>query len=93
MGLNSGAVCTVTEDAEDYTATHVIDGGNSVTGNSSGALTLTNADRTVAFTNTREGIIPTGVLLTIAPFAIGLLLFGALAVFLIARKKRRTEDE
>lgn len=93
LGLNAGAACTVSEDAQDYTPTHVIDNGSSVSGNNSGQITLVDADHSVAFTNKRDGIIPTGVLLTIAPFAIGLLLFGALAVFLIARKKRRTEDE
>ena len=93
LGLNAGAVCTVSEDAQDYTASHVVDNGSTVTGANSGAITLADASHSVAFTNTRDGIIPTGVLLTIAPFAIGLLLFGALAVFLIARKKRRTEDE
>ena len=93
IGLNAGAVCTVSEDAQDYTASHVIDSGSVISGNNSGAITLTNANSSVAFTNTRDGIIPTGVLLTIAPFAIGLLLFGALAVFFIARRKRREEEE
>ena len=93
LGLNAGAVCTVSEDAQDYTPSHVVDGGSSVNGNNSGAITLENANHSVAFTNSRDGIIPTGVLLTIAPFAIGLLLFGALAIFFIARRKRRVEDE
>ena len=51
------------------------------------------ADITAAFTNTKQGVVPTGVLLTVAPFAIGLLLFGALAVFFVARKKKRAEEE
>ena len=93
LGLNAGAVCTVSEDAQDYTPSHVVDGGSSVNGNNSGAITLENANHSVAFTNSRDGIIPTGVLLTIAPFAIGLLLFGALGIFFIARRKRRVEDE
>lgn len=93
LGLNAGAICTVSEDAQDYTASHAVDGGSSVTGNNSGAITLVDANHSVAFTNERDGIIPTGVLLTIAPFAIGLLLFGALAIFFIARRKRRVEDE
>ena len=93
VNLNKDAVCTVSEDAEDYTPTYVIDSGSSVSGNNSGQITLADADHSVAFTNTRNGIIPTGVLLTIAPFAIGLLLFGALAIFFIARRKRRVEDE
>ena len=88
IGLNAGAVCTVTEDAEDYTATHRLDSGNAVSGESSGAVTL-NSDHSVAFTNTRNGIIPTGVIMTIAPFAIGICVFGAVIIFIISRRKRR----
>ena len=87
-GLNQGAVCTVTEDAEDYTATHSLDGNEAVSGNSSGAVTL-NSDHSVAFTNTRNGVIPTGVIMTIAPFAIGICVFGAIIIFIICRRKRR----
>lgn len=89
LGLNAGAVCTVTEDADDYTATHSLDGGEAVTGESSGAVTLADSDHSVAFTNTRTGIIPTGVIMTIAPFAIGICVFGAIIIFMISRRKRR----
>ena len=88
IGLNQGAVCTVTEDAEGYTATHSLDGNEAVSGNSSGEVTL-NSNHSVAFTNTREGIIPTGVIMTIAPFAIGICGFGAIIIFIICRRKRR----
>ena len=89
IGLNEGAVCTVTEDPGDYTATHSLDGGNAVSGNSSGTVTL-DSDHSVAFTNTRNGIIPTGIIMTIAPFAIGICVFGAVFIFIICRKKRRS---
>ena len=89
IGLNKGAVCTVTEDPDDYTATRSLDGGNAVSGNSSGAVTL-DSDHSVAFTNTRNGIIPTGIIMTIAPFAIGICVFGAVFIFIICRKKRRS---
>ena len=89
IGLNAGAVCTVTEDADDYNATHSLDGGASVAGDSSGAVTLADSDHSVAFTNTRNGIIPTGVIMTIAPFAIGICVFGAIIIFMISRRKRR----
>ena len=49
---------------------------------------LANSDHTVAFTNTRNGIIPTGVIMTVAPFAIGICLFGAVIIFIICRRKR-----
>lgn len=89
IGLNAGAVCTVSENAEDYTATHSLDNGTAVSGNSSGAVTLTDSDHSVAFTNTRNGVIPTGVIMTIAPFAIGICVFGAIIIFIICRRKRR----
>ena len=89
IGLNAGAVCTVTEDPDDYTATHSLDGGEAVSGESSGAVTLADRDHSVAFTNTRNGIIPTGVIMTIAPFAIGICVFGAVIIFIIVRRKRR----
>ena len=89
IGLNAGAVCTVSENAEDYTATHSLDNDTAVSGNSSGAVTLTNSDHSVAFTNTRNGIIPTGIIMTIAPFAIGICVFGAIIIFIIVRRKRR----
>ena len=89
IGLNEGAVCTVTEDPGDYTPTHSLDSGNAVSGNSSGAVTL-DSDHSVAFTNTRNGIIPTGIIMTIAPFAIGICVFGAVFIFIICRKKRRS---
>ena len=89
IGLNKGAVCTVTEDPDDYTATRSLDGGNAVSGTSSGAVTL-NSDHSVAFTNTRNGIIPTGIIMTIAPFAIGICVFGAVFIFIICKRKRRS---
>ncbi len=89
IGLNAGAVCTVTEIPDDYTATHSLDGGKAVSGESSGEVTLADSDHSVAFTNTREGIIPTGIIMTIAPFAIGICGFGAIIIFIICRRKRR----
>ena len=88
-GLNEGAVCTVTEDEDDYTPTYSLDGGNAVSGNSR-AVTLADSDHSVAFTNTRNGIIPTGIIMTIAPFAIGICVFGAVFIFIIVRRKRRS---
>lgn len=89
IGLNKGAVCTVTEDPDDYTATHSLDSGEENSGPSQGAVTL-DSDHSVAFTNTRNGIIPTGIIMTIAPFAIGICVFGAVFIFIICRKKRRS---
>ena len=89
IGLNKGAICTVTEDPDGYTATHSLDGAEAVSGESSGAVTLADSNHSVAFTNTRNGVIPTGVIMTIAPFAIGICVFGAVIIFIISRRKRR----
>ena len=106
LGLPTTATYTVVEDEEDYTKAEDNDlvavpaQGNSGDNDYVAAKTYSddytgtmNADKYVGYTNTRDGIIPTGVLLTVAPFAIGLLLFGALAIFFIARKKKRAEEE
>ena len=89
VGLNAGAVCTVTENPDDYTATYSLDGGDAVSGADSSDVTL-DRDHSVAFTNTRNGIIPTGIIMTIAPFAIGICVFGAVFIFIIVRRKRRS---
>lgn len=95
-GLPDGVTYTVTEAPEDYTQINGITATVSGDANkvySDSTTDILSGDIKTGFTNNKDGVIPAGVLLTIAPFAIGLLLFGALAVFLIARKKRRTEDE
>ena len=88
IGLNAGAVCTVTENAEDYTATHSLDAAAAVSGNSC-TVTLADDNHSVAFTNTRTGIIPTGIIMTIAPFAVGILVFGGVIVLIIYKRKKR----
>ena len=81
--LNKGATYTVREDPEDYIPS--VD-GTSNTYTSTG--TLADADASTAFTNTHNGIIPTGVIITIAPFMIGLLLFGAVILVMVNRRRR-----
>ncbi len=88
LGLNQGAVCSVSEAEQDYTASYILDSGSTVSGNSTGNITLANSDHEVAFTNRRDGIIPTGIIIAIAPYAIGILLIGAIAIFAISRKRR-----
>lgn len=89
-GLTPGATCTVSETAGDYTPSIVIDNGSPISASSTGTITM-NDNHQADFTNTREGVIPTGVILTVAPFAIGLLVAAAVIFFLIGRKKKREE--
>ena len=90
-GLPEGYGYTLTEDAEDYASSATIsatDGKGGVAYSDPATGSNVAADIKTGFTNTRNGIIPTGVLLTIAPFAIGILLFGALIIFFIAKRRR-----
>jgi hypothetical protein len=92
IGLNSGAKYTISEDNDDYTATYKINSGTAQNGNTTSEQTL-SANTTVEFTNTRNGIIPTGIIIAIAPYVIGLCLFGAVVIFMLGRKKRQSAEE
>ena len=85
--LPKGITYTVTEVEEDYVKTedNDVQGDGSYTDANTGTL---DDDKFVGYTNTREGIIPTGVILTVAPFMIGLLVFGAVMMFVISRRRR-----
>ena len=101
LGLPTTATYTVVEAEEDYTKAEKNDlvavaaqgtqgdpdyvAAKTYDDNYTGTM---DTDKYVGYTNTRDGIIPTGVLLTIAPFAIGILLFGALIIFIIAKRRR-----
>ena len=90
--LNKGYNYTVEENAEDYDPSVGID--NEGTDNDFNApytdQNVTAELTKTGYTNTREGIIPTGVIITVAPFMIGLLLFGAVMLFMISRRRRAT---
>lgn len=87
LDLPVGATYTVTEEEEDYESDDA-----SVTGytDPTTGTFVKDTDVKTSYTNSREGIIPTGVILTIAPFMIGLLLFGAVMMFMISRRRRAT---
>ena len=90
-GLPEGYGYTLTEDAEDYASSATISATNGKSGvaySDPATGSSVAADIKTGYTNERTGIIPTGVLLTIAPFAIGLLLFGALIIFFVAKRRR-----
>ena len=91
-GLPDGYGYTLTETAEDYTSSETISAVNGKGGVAySDDVTGTNVSNDIktGFTNDRTGIIPTGVIMTIAPFAIGICVFGAIIIFIICRRKRR----
>lgn len=83
LDLPEGYGYTLTEDPEDYTSTATLTGYMDPTTGSA-----VDADVKTGFTNDRNGIIPTGVILTIAPFAIGILVFGAIILYTVNRRRR-----
>ena len=90
--LPAGATYTIVETSSGYVTTAKV-GGAAHTDDDTNDDTFTvkdttgiNADTTVVFTNARSGIIPTGVLLTIAPFAV-LMIVGLIGVLVIMRKR------
>lgn len=54
--------------------------------------TIGDAAASATFQNTKNGTVPTGVILVVAPFA-ALTLVGGVGAFAIARKKKKDEDE
>lgn len=88
-GLPKGTSVTVSEVNGDYTATYTVNGGAEQTGSATAAQTLVS-DAAFVFTNTRNGTVPTGVLLTVAPF-VALMGVGFIGALLILMRKKHRE--
>lgn len=87
QGLAVGTKYTVTEANEDYKSSYTQTVGEATSETNTGSIA--DNDVTVAYKNTRGGVIPTGILLTIAPFAV-LMLIGIVGVCLMVLKKKHT---
>lgn len=95
-GLADGTAYTITEAQEDYAPTAAITGDTVGTTNSNSSVSDTglNSDTTVAFTNNRNGVIPTGVLVSVAPIAIiGIAVIGGIVFLMIKNKRREAEED
>lgn len=79
LGIPAGAHYTVVEAAEDYSCTPPANAEADIA-----------ADTTVAFTNTRSGVVPTGVMLTVVP---GVIIIGCGAAGLILFNRKKKEEE
>ena len=94
-GLAEGTKYMIVENAEDYKAVSTTNDTNAevksdaVMNNTTGITANTTAD----FTNTRDGIIPTGVILSVAPWVIaGIVIIGGIVFFAIRSKKKYDEE-
>ena len=104
-GLAEGTGYTITENAEDYTADAAISGDTKTNDGKADEATIKltknamtdsyiQADTVIAFTNDRSGIIPTGIISTVAG-SVGIVALGiaGFAGGMIYLKKKKSEDE
>ena len=86
-----GAEITVKETEEDYTPSQALSGDAKAGAVLSEAAVVINKDtkdpNMVAFTNTREGVIPTGVIVPVIPYV--LLVAAAIIGIWFTRKKKK----
>ncbi|MBR1534878.1 MAG: hypothetical protein IJ639_10955 [Ruminococcus sp.] len=97
-GLPDGAKYTITETKEDYTVADITAEGDedgtatADTGVFADTDTGITGDTTVTYTNDKKGVVPTGVMVSIAgPAAAGAVIVGG--VILLSVKKRREDRE
>lgn len=88
QGIAKASHYSVTEKAEDYKSTEA--GVADYTAPANG--TIGSADLKTSYLNTRAGVIPTGVMMTVAPFA-AVTLLGAAGMVKIRMSKKREDDE
>lgn len=88
QGIAKDSKYNVTEKKEDYKSTAAAATGyaDPVSG------TIVSTDLKTSYVNTRNGVIPTGVIMAVAPFAVVTLLGGA-GVVTMMMKKNKKEDE
>lgn len=83
-GISKDTKYNVTENKEDYKSTAAgVDGyKDAVSG------TVVSTDLKTSYLNTRDGVIPTGVVVAVAPFAVVTILAGAGIVTIVMKKKK-----
>lgn len=85
-GITDAATYTITEtEVEGYTT---VNDKNAQGGNTTGTITINNDD-SVTFTNTKNGTVPTGILLETAPYMIlGAVVLAGIVVLFVTRRRR-----
>ncbi len=100
-GLPDGAKYTITEDFAEYAVSAEVSGDTDaaadtgIAGNGivSDSTTGIKDDTEVAYTNNKEGTIPTGVILSIAaPCVIGIAVVGGIIVLSVKKKRSEAEE-
>lgn len=91
-GLTADDTYTIEEDRAGYEATYTYQVGNNEVENGKGEKikdkTASNSEtETVVFTNTKDGTVPTGILMTAAPYVAVVGLGGVFAGMFFRRKR------
>lgn len=98
QGLAKDTTYDLTENTEDYksTANTAADSVVTIKDKTSSADvkgTIASTDLTTGYLNTRNGVIPTGIVMAVAPFAAVTLLGGAGAATIVMKKKKSGKED
>lgn len=93
-GLTGGTHYTITEESyssDGYTTTNTVDGTASSQGGTTGDETMGDSFHEVVFTNHKEGIVPTGILIETGPYILmgAVVIIGLVALLATSRRRSR----
>ena len=97
QGIAKDTTYALTENTEDYkstanTATNTVVTIKDDTDSAEVNGTIASKDLTTGYLNTRDGVIPTGVIMAVAPFA-AVTLLGAVGMVTIKMRKKEDDEE
>ena len=94
-GLVENCGFTIVEANNNYTVATTLSqtGKTDVTGDTATVSGTLDVDAAVAYVNTKNGTIPTGVILSVAPWAIAGVVILAGVVFFAIRSRKKYEEE
>lgn len=93
-GLTGDTHYTITEESyssDGYATTNTVDGTASLQGDTTGDETMADAFHEVVFTNHKEGIVPTGILIETGPYILmgAVVIIGLVALLATSRRRSR----
>ena len=93
-GLTRDTHYTITEESyssDGYTTTNTVDETDSFQGDTTGDETMGNLSHEVVFTNHKEGIVPTGILIETGPYILmgAVVIIGLVALLATSRRRSR----
>ena len=92
QGVAKDSKYKVTENAEDYKSTPADAIDNTEGRGDATSGTVASQNIRTGYLNTRDGVIPTGVIMTVAPFAAVTLLGGAGACNNVMKRKNQKKN-